>query len=514
MKHGQPSTDATVSRRNEESSGHLKNQPSRQMLQQSNEKSSNSKDKGVKNVTKSKKNSIVSDLHSLLSRFIQFVPHGDSSSDTNGQEPGGIEIEFSGNPFATPVDDETDDSKTANDENVGDETGDEEKEKKKVSSSKSTSKRGKKKTKNKNSNKNRSKSSKVTSRLDTSTGDTDRDDEDSQVSDGDDEMATAASSDRSIRRRRVNKKPTGSRDKLDNRSDWSETTTVRPIIFYPPAFSPYGPPGGVNYPYPVASGPVVGGGASFNYPLHQANYGFHNGQSVPNYGGFNYPATYAPLPVKNDGDERDGASNDRDKKRNESKRKMDEIDKSSSDSDVSRNRKKNTGNSSERSRGNNRIKNNNDNTSKDDDNDSKDDSRISSIINLNFPEFFKQSHSTSNILDTLDTDDDEQFKLNNINNSPLRRRVSFGVMANGLVRRAMRSIAYRVFPTMKNVKHIATKGCRDVQSIGSLDSILMPLGLAVTLHPLLLPLVPFFLLALGSIKAVESATCFVSDYFK
>ena len=97
---------------------------------------------------------------------------------------------------------------------------------------------------------------------------------------------------------------------------------------------------------------------------------------------------------------------------------------------------------------------------------------------------------------------------------PLRRG-SFNSMANGLAKKALTSILYRIFPTMKhlNVKGVAARGCRDVQSIGSLDSIIMPLGLAVTLHPLLLPLVPFLLLALGSIKAIESATCFVSEYF-
>lgn len=97
---------------------------------------------------------------------------------------------------------------------------------------------------------------------------------------------------------------------------------------------------------------------------------------------------------------------------------------------------------------------------------------------------------------------------------PLRRG-SFNSMANGLAKKALSSILYRIFPTMKhlNVKGVAARGCRDVQSIGSLDSIIMPLGLAVTLHPLLLPLVPFLLLALGSIKAIESATCFVSEYF-
>lgn len=97
---------------------------------------------------------------------------------------------------------------------------------------------------------------------------------------------------------------------------------------------------------------------------------------------------------------------------------------------------------------------------------------------------------------------------------PLRRG-SFNSMANSLAKKAISSILYRIFPTMKhlNVKGVAARGCRDVQSIGSLDSIIMPLGLAVTLHPLLLPLVPFLLLALGSIKAIESATCFVSEYF-
>lgn len=93
------------------------------------------------------------------------------------------------------------------------------------------------------------------------------------------------------------------------------------------------------------------------------------------------------------------------------------------------------------------------------------------------------------------------------------KKLSFGSMAKGLVRRAVKSAVYRIFPSVKSLKGVAERGCKDVQSIGSLDSVLMPLGLAVTLHPLLMPLVPFLLLTLGTIKAIESATCFVSDFF-
>ncbi|KAI1280915.1 hypothetical protein HDE_13593 [Halotydeus destructor] len=93
------------------------------------------------------------------------------------------------------------------------------------------------------------------------------------------------------------------------------------------------------------------------------------------------------------------------------------------------------------------------------------------------------------------------------------RKLSFGGMAKGLARRAVKSTVYRMFPSVRSMKGVAERGCKDVQSIGSLDSVLLPLGLAVTMHPLLMPLVPFLLLTLGTIKAIESATCFVSDFF-
>lgn len=93
------------------------------------------------------------------------------------------------------------------------------------------------------------------------------------------------------------------------------------------------------------------------------------------------------------------------------------------------------------------------------------------------------------------------------------KKLSFGNMAKGLIKRSIKSVVYRVFPSVKSLKGVAVKGCKDVQTIGSMDSILMPLGLAVTMHPLLMPLVPFLLLTLGTIKAIESATCFVSEFF-
>lgn len=107
----------------------------------------------------------------------------------------------------------------------------------------------------------------------------------------------------------------------------------------------------------------------------------------------------------------------------------------------------------------------------------------------------------------------ELFKGDLLEDFGNMKRFSFGTMAKGLVKRAIKSMVYRVFPTVKSLKGVASKGCMDVQSIGSLDSILMPLGIAVTMHPLLMPLVPFLLLTLGTIKAIESATCFVSEFF-
>lgn len=133
------------------------------------------------------------------------------------------------------------------------------------------------------------------------------------------------------------------------------------------------------------------------------------------------------------------------------------------------------------------------------------------VININVPDLLDPGNGNGGRFSITSHHDD---KSGNDAHHHGYRRVSFGSMANGLVRKAVKSIVYRVFPTLKSVKGIAARGCRDVQSIGSFDSIIMPLGLAVTLHPLLLPLVPFLLLALGSIKAIESATCFVSEYFR
>ena len=135
------------------------------------------------------------------------------------------------------------------------------------------------------------------------------------------------------------------------------------------------------------------------------------------------------------------------------------------------------------------------------------------VINVNIADPHKSSSSSSG--DSVSYNSDSSSVSSQVASRFPLRRGSFNSMANGLARKALSSIFHRIFPTMKhlNVKGVAAKGCRDVQSIGSLDSIIMPLGLAVTLHPLLLPLVPFLLLALGSIKAIESATCFVSEYF-
>jgi hypothetical protein len=133
------------------------------------------------------------------------------------------------------------------------------------------------------------------------------------------------------------------------------------------------------------------------------------------------------------------------------------------------------------------------------------------VINVNIADPRKVGDGLANDVSVNHNHNQETLSASRL---PLRRG-SFNSMANGLAKKALSSILYRIFPTMKhlNVKGVAARGCRDVQSIGSLDSIIMPLGLAVTLHPLLLPLVPFLLLALGSIKAIESATCFVSEYF-
>lgn len=131
------------------------------------------------------------------------------------------------------------------------------------------------------------------------------------------------------------------------------------------------------------------------------------------------------------------------------------------------------------------------------------------IINVNLPDLF----GADGIFDAIDSNRGDMYTnaLSGVNN---HRRVSISGFTKGIVNRAMKSMVYRIFPSLKNAKRVAAKGCRDVQTIGSMDSILMPLGIAVTLHPLLLPLVPFLLLALGSIKAIESATCFVSEFFK
>ena len=133
------------------------------------------------------------------------------------------------------------------------------------------------------------------------------------------------------------------------------------------------------------------------------------------------------------------------------------------------------------------------------------------IINVNLPDLF----GPDGIFDTIDTNRGDMFGSGNgIGSLMNHRKVSISGFTQGIVKRALKSMVYRIFPSVKNAKRVAAKGCRDVQTIGSMDSILMPLGIAVTLHPLLLPLVPFLLLALGSIKAIESATCFVSEFFK
>lgn len=133
------------------------------------------------------------------------------------------------------------------------------------------------------------------------------------------------------------------------------------------------------------------------------------------------------------------------------------------------------------------------------------------IINVNLPDLF----GPDGIFDAIDTNRGDMFGTGTgIGSLMNHRKVSISGFTQGIVKRALKSMVYRIFPSVKNAKRVAAKGCRDVQTIGSMDSILMPLGIAVTLHPLLLPLVPFLLLALGSIKAIESATCFVSEFFK
>lgn len=133
------------------------------------------------------------------------------------------------------------------------------------------------------------------------------------------------------------------------------------------------------------------------------------------------------------------------------------------------------------------------------------------IINVNLPDLF----GPEGIFDSMDPNRGDMYNpVQGIGGLTSHRRVSISGFTQGIVKRALKSMVYRIFPSVKNAKKVAAKGCRDVQTIGSMDSILMPLGIAVTLHPLLLPLVPFLLLALGSIKAIESATCFVSEFFK
>lgn len=133
------------------------------------------------------------------------------------------------------------------------------------------------------------------------------------------------------------------------------------------------------------------------------------------------------------------------------------------------------------------------------------------IINVNLPDLF----GDGGVFDAFDSNRGDIYSsANGLSGINSHRRVSISGFTQGIVKRALKSMVYRIFPSVKNAKRVAAKGCRDVQTIGSMDSILMPLGIAVTLHPLLLPLVPFLLLALGSIKAIESATCFVSEFFK
>lgn len=508
------STVATVSRRNE-GLWAISSKNNKEQTKTKTKDTTKTQSKG----SQSNQNINANDLKSLLSKFIQLVPSGDSS-DSNNQ--GGIEIEF--NPISESSDDENDETDGNNSESSqidGDNEG--EKDIKKNSNSKTKSNSGKKKSGNK-SKKQSIKRSENEGQVDT---------DESESDDENSESSPTTTTTKSKKRRTSNKKK-GSKDSkvnLNNRSDFIESTTTNAntgavasghALNYNqgyPQFNPYPqiPP---NYnqlppPPPLPQQPSVGGpGPSVlnnqysmpgpnvpynNYPPHPSNYApsvynshsHHGSQYEGNHYGPHSP--HSSHSSYNHGNERvDGHDNWNSKH----SRKSDEsIRFSAAVSDVSKNIA-GGGSSDTSSSSSNSGKSGQ----------SSDERGFSSVINVNFPEFFKPSHSTVNH-DTLDRD-------SNVSNFPIHRRVSFGVMANGLVRRAMKSMAYRLFPTMKNVKFIAAKGCRDVQSIGSLDSIIMPLGLAVTLHPLLLPLVPFFLLALGSIKAVESATCFVSEYFK
>lgn len=485
----------TVSRRNEGSSSQVVPPSKSKQVQPAKSKDTS------KGKTSNSANSAVNanDLKSLLSKFIQLVPSGDSNdpSDPNGQ--GGIEIEF--NPFSDNSDDENDEGESNNSKDESQsESESEGGEKEKKSKSKSSSNSGGKNRK-KSTSKGKSQPKSSNKRADSETGHTEGDEE--EVDDENDQTGSSNVQRGKKRRRNSSKKKSGNKvQTVDTRSDGTESTTINtnnapPVHSYPTNYhQPYAPfnsyPPLPNYnqlppPSPLAPPPTVSNNQYSSVPYNNypppppVNYGPYNSHAPSHHHDVNYGSSN--LHNSNQGHYTSGG--ERGKQPDEPFRY------SATNSDVSKNLVSGSGDSKSGSSNSGKSGN--------------DERGFSSVINVNFPELFKPSHSTVN---------HDQFDRDPNSNYPIHRRVSLGVMANGLVRRAMRSMAYRLFPTMKNVKFIAAKGCRDVQSIGSLDSIIMPLGLAVTLHPLLLPLVPFFLLALGSIKAVESATCFVSEYFK
>uniref|UniRef100_T1JZ87 Uncharacterized protein n=1 Tax=Tetranychus urticae TaxID=32264 RepID=T1JZ87_TETUR len=145
-------------------------------------------------------------------------------------------------------------------------------------------------------------------------------------------------------------------------------------------------------------------------------------------------------------------------------------------------------------------KNNNGDEEEDDRKDSDENQALDQILEMGLPNFLLE----------------EVFGLNRklLRPGKILAHLTFGALARGMIKRFFKTFLSRSSPERGLLRRVADKSCRSVKGLSLRDSVILPLGVAVTLHPLLLPLMPFMLFTLGSLKAIESATCYVSHAFR
>lgn len=144
--------------------------------------------------------------------------------------------------------------------------------------------------------------------------------------------------------------------------------------------------------------------------------------------------------------------------------------------------------------------NNNGDESGDDDNrkDTDESQALDQILEMGLPSFLME----------------EIFGLNKrlLKPGKILAHLTFGALARGMIKRFFKTFLARSMPDRGGlIRRVADQGCRSVKGLGLRDSVILPLGVAVTLHPIFTPFMPAMLFALGSLKAIESATCYVSN---